>query len=102
MGAPANGRNGERQLVPVHSALRRPSELGMVRRWALSTITHLSFGDQLQQNDSVQPKLLMPLVILIGASGSGKTTIARAVQELHSESVDDFFSIGLACLRSNK
>jgi adenylylsulfate kinase-like enzyme len=49
---------------------------------------HLSFGDQLQQNDSVQPKLLMPLVILIGASGSGKTTIARAVQELHSESVD--------------
>ena len=49
---------------------------------------HLSFGDQLQQNDSVQPKLLMPLVILIGASALGKTTTARAVQELHSESVD--------------
>jgi shikimate kinase len=33
----------------------------------------------------------MPLVILIGASGSGKTTIARAIQERYAESVDVFF-----------
>jgi type II secretory pathway predicted ATPase ExeA len=32
----------------------------------------------------------MPLVILIGASGSGKTTIARAIQERYADSVDVF------------
>ncbi|WP_085032783.1 AAA family ATPase [Ensifer aridi] len=33
----------------------------------------------------------MPLVILIGASGSGKTTIARAIEDRFAESVDVFF-----------
>ncbi|NRP70844.1 hypothetical protein ILFOPFJJ_01726 [Ensifer psoraleae] len=33
----------------------------------------------------------MPLVILIGASGSGKTTIAQAIQDRHAESVDVFY-----------
>jgi hypothetical protein len=32
----------------------------------------------------------MPLVILIGASGSGKTTIARAIQKRYADSVDVF------------
>jgi shikimate kinase len=33
----------------------------------------------------------MPLVILIGASGAGKTTIARAIQDRHAETVDVFY-----------
>ncbi|WEX77150.1 AAA family ATPase [Sinorhizobium numidicum] len=33
----------------------------------------------------------MPLIILIGASGSGKTTIARAIEDRFAESVDVFF-----------
>jgi GTPase SAR1 family protein len=32
----------------------------------------------------------MPLVVLIGASGSGKTTIARAIQHRYAESVQVF------------
>jgi shikimate kinase len=33
----------------------------------------------------------VPLVVLIGASGSGKTTIARAIEDRFTESVDVFF-----------
>ena len=33
----------------------------------------------------------MPLVVLIGASGSGKTTIARAIQHRYAEEVEVFY-----------
>ncbi|TAZ73899.1 hypothetical protein ELH70_15150 [Rhizobium ruizarguesonis] len=33
----------------------------------------------------------MPLVILTGASGAGKTTIAEAIQRLHGREIDVFF-----------
>ena len=33
----------------------------------------------------------MPLVVLIGASGSGKTTIAHAIEHRHADSVEVFY-----------
>ncbi|MBY5590897.1 AAA family ATPase [Rhizobium leguminosarum] len=33
----------------------------------------------------------MPLVILTGASGAGKTTIAEAIQRLHGQEIDVFY-----------
>ncbi|MCJ9694900.1 AAA family ATPase [Rhizobium sp. PRIMUS64] len=33
----------------------------------------------------------MPLVILTGASGAGKTTIAEAIERLHSQEIDVFY-----------
>ncbi|NTH12109.1 AAA family ATPase [Agrobacterium rhizogenes] len=43
----------------------------------------------------------MPLVILTGASGAGKTTIAEAIERVHSQEIDVFYKdrIGVPSVR---